>query len=238
MTKVSAVEAFSRFLEFKQSAIQSKSLNKYRATLAKLQQYASDTCLDEFTVTRALAFKDALLTELSPSTVLSYLVLLQACWRWHQTGMSPWKTVIRQVDVRERRDRALSDADKLAILDELESGAYSHYLNYVRFLFAVSETGLRLEEIAALKWGDLDGDGVMLTKAIARGQIKSIKPRRVELTGEALTLLGEMGRRERGELLFPGKQGGAIRDDVFRRVWERALSDAEIAYCVPSDVLG
>jgi integrase len=120
------------------------------------------------------------------------------------------------------RVRVLSDEERPRLLAACQ-GSRTRCL-YLVVLLAVS-TGGRKMEILALRWPDVDLQREVLTFH----QTKNREPRRVPLTGPALTLMQHHARRRRRDtdLVFPRRDGH--RPVEIRAAWQRALRDAGIA---------
>jgi integrase len=140
-------------------------------------------------------------------------------WGWLEA--SPMAAVQRLREPRGRV-RILSDEERPRLLAACQ-GSHNRCL-YPVVLLAVS-TGGRKMEILALRWPDVDLQRGVLTFH----QTKNREPRRVPLTGPALTLMQHRARRRRldTDLVFPRRDGHTPVD--IRASWQRALGDAGIA---------
>jgi len=101
-----------------------------------------------------------------------------------------------------------------------------------------SYAGLRLGELLALRWRDVDFTGSRLTvgRALSGGvetSTKSRRARQVPLPDQAAAALDRLSRRENftgpGELVFCGPLGRTLDPSALRRRYRRAQADAGLA---------
>jgi integrase len=97
--------------------------------------------------------------------------------------------------------------------------------------FAAVRTGLRLGELLALRWSDVDLEGgrIMVRRAVARGIIgtpKNGRGREVPLSEEARTAL--RGQARRGELVFSMPDGSMLTRGATKWPLKRALALAQL----------
>lgn len=97
--------------------------------------------------------------------------------------------------------------------------------------------GLRLGELMALRWRDVDfaGSALTIARAMSAGveaSTKSGRVRRVPLADQAAAALDHMSRRERytkpGDLVFCNVYGRTLDDSALRRRHRRAQLAAEV----------
>jgi len=118
-----------------------------------------------------------------------------------------------------------------------------HRPRYYPFFLCALRTGMRLGELLALEWGDIDfrGGFIEVRRAYVRGQIttpKNGKTRRVDMSRQLAKTLNTLllvrkkdalaqGRREVSEQVFVNEQGGIIHEANLRnRVFFKALAKA------------
>jgi integrase len=116
-----------------------------------------------------------------------------------------------------------------------------HYPRYYPFFLCALRTGLRLGELRALEWGDIDFQGgfIEVRRAYVQGSIttpKSRKSRQVDMSPQLAETLKALqverkkealarGWREVPELVFIDSNGGILDDSNLRgRVFYRALA--------------
>lgn len=118
-----------------------------------------------------------------------------------------------------------------------------HHPRYYPFFLCALRTGMRLGELLALEWGDIDfrGGFVEVRRGYVRGQIttpKNGKTRRIDMSGQLAETLKALqverkkevlakGWREVPEQVFVNEQGGIIHEANLRnRVFFKALAKA------------
>ena len=99
-------------------------------------------------------------------------------------------------------------------------------------------TGLRLGELLALRWRDVDfaGATIRVRASYAGGELttpKSGKVRAVPMAPDVASALAQLGRREDGlgddDLVFVGETGGYLDGSALRRRYKTALERAGLA---------
>lgn len=120
----------------------------------------------------------------------------------------------------------------------------AHYLEYYPFFLMVARTGLRLGELLAVRWGDIDFNSrfIWVRQSYRRGQFtppKNGKDRKVDMSDQlTATLKGLLTQRKREafqkglgevhELVFHRGSGAPIEQNYIRRVFKRILRKAEL----------
>jgi integrase len=126
----------------------------------------------------------------------------------------------RKVFVEEPRTaglRRVSDAE----FAEVERRLPELYRPVARLLLA---TAMRKGEAVGLKWGEVRGDAILLTRT------KSGKPRWVPLTKETTALLPKRPKTASDDdLVFVLPGGGSVGDN-FNRVWKAARTGAKLPW--------
>ena len=122
---------------------------------------------------------------------------------------------------------AFTPEEKDKILDRLEGDAQLFY----RIAF---ETGMRTGEILALKWEDLSGQQLSVTKAFVRRRLTTVKIeqcRSVYVTKALLASLRANPGCFKGGYMFRNTLDGPNLDaDKFNDAWKAALESARIRY--------
>lgn len=139
-------------------------------------------------------------------------------WGWRQQHSNPARGIEKAVE--EARDRTLS-ADELAALGRTLTSIDANEAGVLAIRLAAL-TGLRIGEIRAMRWGDVDMQGGVLTLP------KTKTGRRLHtLPSAALALLADAKRL--GDNVIPGRDPNRPLDDrAIRRVFERACEAAGI----------
>jgi integrase len=133
---------------------------------------------------------------------------------------------VRKTDNQRERFLTLEEVSQLgAALDDLEQeGANPKALNIAR-LWAL--TGCRRNEIAALKWPELNlDDGLLELDDSKTG--KSIRP----LGAAAIALLRSIDRQEDVEFVFPAERGLGHYQGM-KSVWKKAIEKAKLEAVTP-----
>ena len=123
----------------------------------------------------------------------------------------------------------------------------THYPRYYPFFLCALRTGMRLGELLALQWGDIDCHGgfIEVRRSFTRGHYttpKNGKTRRIDMSPQLADTLKELkterkretlakGWREMPELVFVDHSGGMVNGDVLRRrVYHPALEKAGLRH--------
>jgi integrase len=172
--------------------------------------------LDTFTPRDVEAFKAAKLAEgLSPKTINNHLTVLRkllvTAEEWEFIDRVPR---IRRLKVAPARYDWLSRDESERFLQAIER----HYPQWKAVFWIALRTGLRRGEIFGLHWSDVDLVARHLTVryGVYRGRLstpKNGRTRTIPLTRGLTEVLREHQAvtRLRGDLLFPGEEGGLTR---------------------------
>jgi integrase len=140
----------------------------------------------------------------------------------------------------ERNHTRISDARAAAWTEQRRKGA----AQYAAIIRVAAMTGLRMGELRALRWEDVDwGNGVLHvrhnapTSAPAGSEEKAPKSglvRSVPLTDQATVTLDTLSKRDRltdhDDLVFPAPTGAMIGGDKVRGAFYRALAAAGLGH--------
>ena len=155
------------------------------------------------------------------SAVFSFAIRHEIAWN------NPCETAaVRKTDNREERFLTLDEVVLLgAALDTLErEGENSKALNIAR-LWAL--TGCRRDEIAALKWSEVDEEEGLLRLGDSKTG-KSLRP----LGAAALAILKSIDRQKGSEFVFPADRGEGHFQGT-RGVWAKAIAKAGLPGVTP-----
>lgn len=127
-----------------------------------------------------------------------------------------------------------------------------HYLEYYPFFLMAARTGLRLGELLAIRWGDIDFNSrfVWVRQSYRRSQFtppKNGKDRKVDMSDQlAATLKGLLTQRKREalqkglgeihELVFHRGSGAPLEQNYVRRIFKRILKKAGLREIRPHDM--
>ena len=116
------------------------------------------------------------------------------------------------------------------------------YPEHYTFFFMALRTGMRLGELLAVKWGDIDFNSgyIMVRRTYKRGKFtepKNKKHRSVDMSESLKDVLKDQATRQKRdtlkngwseppELLFTTRAGKAIEQNYIRRVFKKALQKA------------
>lgn len=207
--------------------------NVVRAAL--LPEFGRDTPLEHITTARIEAYRERLLDEgrLTRRSIQKVLVLLFAVLkRAKRRGWIPSNPAedVERVTVKRSGDfNVLASVDVAAVARAAESEQDAALYTVAAF------TGLRLGELRALRWRDLDfaKQTVIVRSSYTHGRPgppKSGKVRSVPLIDQAAAALDALSRRPMfvgsDDLVFCTEVGGHINDDRLRERFYAALDAA------------
>ncbi len=165
-------------------------------------------------------YRDARLKEVIGATVRRDMSLLSSVFQkcvieWRYAISNPVRAIEKPQD-SPHREVIVSDADveaMLTVMKVVPGEKVTTRTQYVAaaFLFAL-QTGMRLGEICALTWADIDGQVAQLKMT------KNGKPRKVPLAKTALAILATLDKKT--ATVF--KYGSAQMDPTFRRYRDEA----------------
>lgn len=237
-------ELFDRFINYKRRSLMARTLEKYRSVCAHMDAFKlGNVHAASLSIEAVHDFADFLCDRISARTAKELLGLLYACWQWAIEEQilegNPWKDV-RSLKVPAKAMPKPFTCEEISaiILGFRTDKYYSHYADYVEFLFA---TGCRTGEAIGLRWKHLNVDcsQVLFCESLSRGirkGTKTNKNRSVDLTPNLQKML--LARRQDNfnpdALVFPSPTGKAIDDHNFRnRAWVKVLTRLEIDYRKP-----
>jgi integrase len=133
---------------------------------------------------------------------------------------------IRKTDNRRQRFLTLEEVTRLgAAFDELEAGGANSKAVAIARLWAL--TGCRRDEIAGLRWFEVDAErGLLVLDGTKTG--KSIRP----LGAAAIAVLQSLTRDPDSEFVFPAEFGEGHYQGT-KRLWARAIRKASLPGVTP-----
>ena len=215
------------------------TVSGYRRELDRnlLPEFGADTPLDEITTQEIEAYRERLVAEgkLSPRTINKRLAQLHAIFKRAQRT---YGLPSNPVEGAERQPHRLSG--DITVLDarqvELLASKAANEQDAAIFRVAAF-TGLRLGELRALRWRDVDWmrQVIRVRRSYTwgtEGAPKSGKVRSVPLSDQPAKALEELSRRELWtddeDLVFVSPIGAFIDESALRRRFYKALKAAKL----------
>ena len=212
--------------------------NVVRGTL--LPEFGQDTPLEQITAGRIDQYRKGLLSEgrLSPRTVQKLMVQMHSILERASTGPEDKDKWIKTNPARDVKRVTLTRSGDFNVLSvvEVEAVARAATGEQDAAVFVVAAfTGLRLGELRALRWRDVDfaKQTVHVHRSFTHGVLgtpKSGKVRSVPLIDQAARHLDQLSRREHftspNDLVFCTEVGGYLNDDGIRDRFYDALAAA------------
>lgn len=175
---------------------------------------------------------------------------LTACCRWAMDSgkihlaINPFEKIGKQIPRAKKKRRNPNFFSKEEIGQIIQAFSdnqyYSHYTNYISFLFA---TGARPSEVVCLNWDDIDDRFIHFNKRMVETEngkiidqgLKTEDKRRFPLNNLICSILqNQKDRGLTGNLIFPSPKGLMIHIQNFsRRAWKQILSELEFKYKRP-----
>jgi integrase len=199
-----------------------------------LPAFGADTPLAEITTRDIDAYREKLIAErrLSPRSINKHLAQLHAIFkraqRVHGLPVNPVEAAERQPERPSGDIRVLAPTEVEQVAGNLESAQDAAVIRLAAY------TGLRLGELRALRWADVDWARRILhvRRSYTRGREgppKSGKVRSVPLSDQPARILEALSRRELftddDDLVFVSPTGSYIDDSNLRSRFHRALRD-------------
>lgn len=163
-------------------------------------------------------------------TIRNELITLGQAIRWliqeeHLVGVEPPQLKLTKVE--SERPYCYEPSEVAAMIEHCQQLPSLHWLRDV--IIGLACTGLRISELAALRWSDLDLDRGMLTLTDESGhgksghgrQLKSGRSRSLPLHEELVAVLKAKSRS--GALVFHGPRGGRLKPDTVRIILIREV---------------
>jgi integrase len=213
-------------------AVKPSTLSDYRHTVAKITRDLGAVRLEDVTAELLEQWKGTL--RVSNRTVAKHLVILHGVFR---RAMKVWGLPRNPAaEVERPRFRFSDDLDAFSP-EEVWALARAAASEQDGCLFlAAAFTGLRLGEILALRWGDVDfaGEAIRVRRSYnvhgGVGTPKSGRVRSVPLVPEVAAGLARLSHRpyftREEDLVFPGQTGGFMDATALRQRYKDALTAA------------
>jgi integrase len=234
-------QLWDRYSEFKKPQVSpstyAKDFTKHRNHIAKLPTRS----LDE-----ASAIRDYLLANLTPDAAKRCLIQFKACCNWAmEEGLidanpfAAMKIKTPKGAIEEQDVNPFSKEERDLIIRTFASDRYySHYTNYVRFLFF---TGCRPSEAVGLKWNHITNSVIQFRESVVVSEdglvlkegLKTQKRRDFPMNAEVKAILDEI--RTEGDnpesLVFKSPKGKFIDHHNFaNRAWKSILTKCNVPY--------
>ena len=190
--------------------------------LKKLDKHLGQLALAHVTVQQVSALRDKLLSQgLAASTVRNYLHLLsvvikKAIRDWGYHGSNPVTGTTKPMPHNER-ERRLSKTEEERLL---AVAAASPNLQLYPIIVVAIESAMRLGELLAIEWGDID----LERRFVHLAETKNHDERRVPLSKRAVEALTTIPRSGKGRVF-----SNWARSDTFNKGWKALLRRADIA---------
>jgi integrase len=211
--------------------VKPSTLSDYRHMVRRLNRTFGETTIDAITPDHIERWRAGL--SCSNRTTQKYLIVLNGIFK---RAMKVYRLPANPMTLVERP--RVRHASEIQVLSATEVRALVRAtqweLHAVLFLTAAF-TGLRMGELLALRWGDVDfaAETIRVVRSFTIGgesSPKSGKPRSVPMVREVAAALARVGDRERfteeEDLVFAGAAGGHLDSKDVRANYKAALSRA------------
>jgi integrase len=153
---------------------------------------------------------------------------------------NPLIGIMKRMDLKDNRNEKVDPLNKEETMLFL-STCMEHYPEHQPFFLTAFRTGMRLGELLALEWRDVDWNNgfIEVKRSYKLGVIsktKTGKERRVDVSDHLNACLKELHKQRKAEALKTGKdsilkilfhkEGNHIEQNFIRRVYKRVLSKA------------
>jgi integrase len=198
------------------------------------EKFGARVKLEDVTPEMVEGFRDALVAEdLSDRTVNKYLTVLHGLFVWAQRRYKLPANPVANVERRPHAKRGNIDVFSREEILALVRVAASEQDGTIYLTAAF--TGLRLGELLALRWRDVDftNSAVHVRQSFTNGRVdtpKSGQERTVPMADEVAEALAKLEKRDHNttddDLVFCGTQGGHLAGHRLRDRYKAALKDA------------
>jgi integrase len=198
------------------------------------EKFGARVKLEDVTPEMVEGFRDALVAEdLSDRTVNKYLTVLHGLFVWAQRRYKLPTNPVANVERRPHAKRGNIDVFSREEVLALVRVAASEQDGTIYLTAAF--TGLRLGELLALRWRDVDftNSAIHVRQSFTNGRVdtpKSGQERTVPMADEVAEALAKLEKRDHDttddDLVFCGTQGGHLAGHRLRDRYKAALKDA------------
>lgn len=198
------------------------------------EKFGARVKLEDVTPEMVEGFRDALVAEdLSDRTVNKYLTVLHGLFVWAQRRYKLPANPVANVERRPHAKRGNIDVFSREEVLALVRVAASEQDGTIYLTAAF--TGLRLGELLALRWRDVDftNSAIHVRQSFTNGRVdtpKSGQERTVPMADEVAEALAKLEKRDHNinddDLVFCGTQGGHLAGHRLRDRYKTALKDA------------
>jgi integrase len=210
--------------------VQKSTQKRYSPVFDKFQQYCNTSKVetwDRVDVDVLNGYAEYLANaDYAHKTLVNELTTLKQAVRWlieagHLVGVEPIQLRLRKAESVPAY--CYRPEEVAAMLEHCRKAEELKWL--LEIIIALACTGLRIAELASLRWADFDWDQRLLiltdetghasNSDAGRRQLKSGRSRRFPIHPDLLKVLEEMPRRDR--FVFHGPRGGKLKPDTVRR---------------------
>lgn len=198
------------------------------------EKFGARVKLEDVTPEMVEGFRDALVAEdLSDRTVNKYLTVLHGLFVWAQRRYKLPANPVANVERRPHAKRG--NIDVFSREEVLALGRVAASEQDGTIYLTAAFTGLRLGELLALRWRDVDftNSAIHVRQSFTNGRVdtpKSGQERTVPMADEVAEALAKLEKRDHNttddDLVFCGTQGGHLAGHRLRDRYKAALKDA------------
>lgn len=231
----SLTELWAKYTEYKSRILAKTTIDKdFHRVKNHIARFPTDNLL------QARKMRDTLLANASAHTASKVITQLSACCDWAMNegliNHNPFKNLSVDRKPYSANIQPFTKAEVELIINAfVNSPYYSHYTNFVRFLFL---TGCRTSEAVGLTWGkvSLDLEQIVFSEAIVNGHVKGTKTGKTRIfpvNDQLQSLLLEIrpNQYKADQIIFISPEGMAINAHNFlMRAWKKTLETLPIAY--------
>jgi integrase len=237
--QLTLTELWDKYTAYKSKTVSVTTINK---DFKKTRNHIAS--LPTYKLSEAVIIRDFLLEKLTPNAAKRVLTQLKACCDWaidsELISNNPFVGMSQKVKVAVKdEDEAINPFNKgeqeQIIAAFKRNIYYSHYTNYVSFLFM---TGCRTSEAIGLTWGHINSNLTLITfsEAVVEGNRKDTKTHKsrkfpINQSLKELLLSIKPNNPNPDTPVFKAPKGGLIDAHNFlNRAWKTVLSELDIPY--------
>lgn len=230
----SLTELWAKYTEYKSKTLAKTTIDKdFHRVKNHITKFPTDNLL------QARKMRDTLLANASAHTASKVITQLSACCDWAINegliNQNPFENLSVDRKPYSANIQPFTKEERDLIIEAFKQGKYSHYSNFVSFLFF---TGCRTSEAVAINWGKISPDlsRIIFSEALVNGNRKGTKTGKTRIfpvNDQLKLLLAEIKPKNYNpdQLLFTSPEGMAIDAHNFlMRAWKKVLEELPIAY--------